>query len=92
MTDDRFDRELRSFLAAREPAAVSPVLRARLQAITVDAPARAGAPAGRLVGAWRAAVGLAAAAAVALALIAIFVRAELPVIRDPGQVGAPSRS
>ena len=84
MTDDRFDRELRGFLAAREPASVSPVLRARLQTVTAESPARAGAFAGRLGGAWRAGVGLAAAVAVAVVLLALLVRVDASTIRDPG--------
>ena len=70
MTDDRFEQQLRGFLAAREPAAVSPVLRARLQSVTAESPSRSGGWIGRLGGAWRATVGLAAVAAVAVVLLA----------------------
>jgi hypothetical protein len=90
MTDDRFERELRGFLAAREPAAVSPVLRARLQAVTAEPPAGAGAFAGWLGGAWRAAVGLTAAAVIAVVLVALLTRVDGLTIRDPGQVGGPT--
>ena len=53
MTDDRFEQRLRGFLAAREPAAVSPVLRARLQSVTAESPVRSGGWIGWLGGAWR---------------------------------------
>jgi len=90
MTDDRFDRELRGFLASRAPASLSPVLRARLQAVTAESPARAGAFAGRLGGAWRAAVGVVAVGAAAVVLLAVLTRVDGLTIRDPGQVGGPS--
>ncbi len=90
MTDDRFERELRGLLAAREPAAVSPVLRARLRTVTAERQARAGVFARRLGGAWRAAVGVAAAVAVAVAVLAVLVRVDGSTIRDPGTVGGPS--
>ena len=50
MTDDRFEQQLRGFLAAREPAAISPVLRARLQSVTAESPSRSGGGSAGLVG------------------------------------------
>ena len=93
MTDDRFEQQLRGFLAAREPAAVSPVLRARLQSVTAESPVRSGGWIGWLGGAWRAAVGLAAVAAVAavaVVLLAVLLRTDALTVREPGPVGRPS--
>ncbi len=90
MTDDRFEQQLRGFLAAREPAAVSPVLRARLQSVTAESPSRSGGWIGWLGGAWRATVGLAAVAAVAVVLLAVLLRTDALTVRDPGLVGRPS--
>jgi hypothetical protein len=90
MTDDRFEQRLRGFLAAREPAAVSPVLRARLQSVTAESPVRSGGWIGWLGGAWRAAVGLAAAAVLAVVLLAVLLRTDAITVRDPGPVGGPS--
>jgi hypothetical protein len=90
MTDDRFELELRGFLAAREPAAVSPVLRARLQAVTAEPPVRSGGWIGGLSGAWRAGIGLAGTLAVAVLLLAVLSRMDALTIRQPGPIGAPS--
>ena len=90
MTDDRFEQQLRGFLAAREPAAVSPVLRARLQSVTAESPSRSGGWIGRLGGAWRATVGLAAVAAVAVVLVAVLLRTDALDRAGPGLVGRPS--
>ncbi len=90
MTDDRFEQQLRGFLAAREPAAVSPVLRARLQSVTAESPARSGGWIGWLGGAWRATVGVAAVAAVAVVLLAVLLRTDSMTVRLPGPVGRPS--
>ena len=87
MTDDRFEQQLRGFLAAREPAAVSPVLRARLQSVTAESPSRSGGWIGWLGGAWRATVGLAAVAAVAVVLLAVLLRTDALTVREPGPVG-----
>lgn len=91
MTDDRFEQRLRGFLAAREPAAVSPVLRARLQSVTAESPVRSGGWIGWLGGAWRAAAGLAAVTAVAVVLLAaLLLRTDAISVRDPRPVGGPS--
>lgn len=90
MTDDRFEQRLRGFLAAREPAAVSPMLRSRLQIVTAESPGRSGGWIGSLGGAWRGVVGLAAVTAVAVVLLAVLLRTDALTIRDPGPVGAPS--
>ena len=90
MTDDRFEQQLRGFLAAREPAAVSPVLRARLQSVTAEPSSRSGGWIGWLGGASRATVGLAAVAAVAVVLLAVLLRTDALRVQDPRPVGAPS--
>lgn len=90
MTDDRFELELRGFLAAREPAAVSPVLRARLLAVTAGPPVRSGGWIGRLGGAWRAGIGLAGTVAVAIVLLAVVLRMDGLTTSEPGPIGAPS--
>ena len=88
MTDDQFEQQLRGFLAAREPAAVSPVLRARLQSVTAESPVRSGGWIGWLGGAWRATVGLAAVAAVAVVLLAVLLRTDALTVRDPAPGGS----
>ena len=92
MTDDRFERELRAFLAAREPRSVSPVLRARLQAVTAEPPLGVGVLAGRLRDAWRAAVGVAVTAVLAVVVVAMLARTDGLTLTDrgPGPVGGPS--
>ena len=90
MTDDRFEQQLRGFLAAREPATVSPVLRARLQAVTAESPVRSGGWTGWLGGAWRVAVGLAAVTAVAVVLLAVLLRTDALTVQEQGPVGRPS--
>ena len=90
MTDDRFEQRLRGFLAAREPAAVSPVLRARLQSVTAESPVRSGGWIGWLGGAWRGVVGLAAVTAVAVVLLAMLLRVDALTVPDPAPVGGPS--
>jgi hypothetical protein len=90
MTDDRFEQRLRGFLAAREPAAVSPVLRARLQSVTAESPVRSGGWIGWLGGASRDVVGLAAVSALAIVLLAILLRTDALTVRDPARVGGPS--
>lgn len=90
MTDDRFERELRGFLAGRAPATVSPVLRARLQAVTAEPASRSGGRLGRFGGAGRLALGLATTAAAAILLVAVLARAGGLTIRDPGAAGGPS--
>ena len=90
MTDDRFEQRLRGFLAAREPAAVSPVLRARLQSVTAESPVRSGGWIGWLGGAWRGVAGLVAVTALAMVLLAVLLRTEALSVREPGPVGGPS--
>jgi hypothetical protein len=92
MTDDRFERELRAFLATREPRTVSPVLRARLKAVTAEPPPGAGALGGRFREAWRVAVGVTVTAALAIVVLAILARTGGLTLTDriPGPVGAPS--
>jgi hypothetical protein len=90
MTDDQFEQRLRGFLAAREPVAVSPVLRARLQSVTAESPVRSGGWIGWLGGTWRAAVGLAAVAAVAVVLLAVLLRTDPLTVQDRSPVGRPS--
>ena len=90
MTDDRFEQRLRGFLAAREPAAVSPVLRARLQSVTAESHDRSGGWIGWLGGAWRGVVGLAAVTAVAVVLLALLLRTDALTVPDPAPVGGPS--
>ena len=90
MTDDRFERELRGFLAAREPAAVSPVLRARLQAVTAAPSTRDGSRRARLGDLWRAAAGIGAVVAVGVVALALLLRVDGLTVRDPGDVGGPS--
>ncbi len=90
MTDDRFEQRLRGFLATREPATVSPVLRARLQSVTAESPVRSGGWIGWLGGAWRATVGLAAVTAVAVVVLAALLRTDALTVQDPGPIGGPS--
>ncbi len=90
MTDDRFERELRGFLAAREPAAVSPVLRARLQAVTAAPSIRHGSHRARLGDMWRAATGLGVVVAIGVVALALLLRVDGLTVRDPGVVGGPS--
>jgi hypothetical protein len=92
MNDDRFERELRGFLAAREPRSVSPMLRARLLAVSAEPPPGVGALGGRLRDAWRVAVGVAVTAGLAIVLLALLARTGGLTLTDriPGPVGAPS--
>src|SRR5688572_10624031 len=95
MTDDRFDDQLRAFLAGRAPVDVSPVLRARLSTVPVEV-SRRGFALGIPVGApWRAITGLVAtgaAVAVAAVLLALLLGTDRFVIRDPSTVGQPPPS
>ena len=90
MIDDRFERELRGFLAERAPATVSPALRARLHAVTAAPAVRAGTLAGLLGGAWRTLAGAATIAVAAVFLVVLLARPDAGIIRDPGVVGGPS--
>jgi len=90
MTEDRFERELRGFLVERAPGAVSPALRARLQAVAAGSPARSGGWIGGLGNAWRAGVLLAGTVAVAVVLLALLSHMDAVKVRDSGQIGAPS--
>jgi hypothetical protein len=91
MTDDRFERELRGFLAERAPGgAVSPALRARIQAVASEPPVRSGGWIGGLGDAWRAGMLLAGTVAVAVVLLVLLSRVDALRVRDPGPIGAPS--
>jgi hypothetical protein len=90
MSDDRFERELRGFLAERAPAAVNPALRARLHAVSVEFPVGAGTVSGWLGRAWRTLVGVATVAVAAVILVVLLTRPDSAVVRDPGQIGGPS--
>ncbi len=90
MTDDRFEDELRSVLAARAPSGASAGLRSRLAAIPLDAPAAAPRLGGRPIVAWRAILGLAATVAVAVLAIAVLTRLGATTLRDSDSVGGPS--
>ena len=90
MNDERFERELRGFLAARAPKAVSPAFRARLHAVSTEPPVGAGAMGGWLGGAGRTLVGAATVAVAAVVVFALLTRPEVRIIRDPSTVGGPS--
>ena len=92
MTDDRFERELRAFLAARDPRSVSPVLRARLQAVSAEPPLGVGALGDRFRDARRVAVGVAVTAVLAVVVVAMLARTGGLTLTDrvPGPVGGPS--
>jgi hypothetical protein len=90
MTDDRFERELRGFLAARAPDGASPRLRVQLAAVTVNIPIAAPRWRVRTIDAWRGAVGLAATAAAVVLLIALIGQWGRALIREDDDVGAPS--
>ena len=90
MNDERFERELRGLLSERAPVAVSPAFRARLHAVSAEAPIGASALGGWLGGARRTLVGAATVAVAAAVLVVLLTRPESGVIRDPSQVGGPS--
>lgn len=90
MTDDRFERELRGFLAARAPAGASPRLRAQLATVTTEVPVDAPPWRIRTTGPWRGAVRLAATAAAVVLLIALIGQWGRATIRENDTVGAPS--
>jgi hypothetical protein len=89
MTDDRLERELRSFLLTRAPTGASEVLRQRLAAVSADA-ARPARWRSRSIDVWRGVAGL--AATIALAVLAVLVLSRLgdATVRDGEDVGRPS--
>lgn len=91
MSDDRFERDLREFLAGRAPATVSPALRDRLRAVSTAPPPRSVGWIGRLGrigGAARVGLGVGATAIVAIALLAAMAGLDRLTVRDPRPVGA----
>ncbi len=90
MNDERFERELRGFLAERAPGTAGPALRARLHAVTAAPTAGAGVLGRWLGGAGRTVVGVASVGVAAALLILLLTRPQTGVVRDPGTVGGPS--
>jgi hypothetical protein len=90
MTDDRFERELRAFLVGRAPNVATPALRARISAVSREGPTTRPGWRSRSIGAWRAVVGLAAAAAVAVLIFAALALLGNATVRDRDAVGRPS--